>query len=66
MADNKGADMSENSPEHIAYRLLQEIAHAEDVQLLGQIGSKKAHRNYILLTYDECLHVVKGNGVRKK
>jgi hypothetical protein len=66
MADNTTVHIGENSPEYIAFRLLQQIAHAEDTTLWGVAGNKKPNRDYILTTYEECLHVVKGFGQKKK
>jgi hypothetical protein len=54
--------ISENSPEHIAYRLLERIAALEGKSFRGspQQGRVKADRAWVLDTYAECLETVRG------
>ena len=48
-----------NTPEQVAYRLLQHVANVEDRSLNGG-DDKTTDRKYILTTYYECLMAVKG------
>lgn len=57
MADNTVVHMGENSPEEIAYKLMNVIGHAEGKRL--HLTEPKADRNWILDTYAECLRTVK-------
>jgi hypothetical protein len=62
MADNV-VHFGENSPEYIAYKLLQEVMHTEGkTTSRGQLGPglSNADRNYLLSTYQECLMAVRG------
>jgi hypothetical protein len=65
MADNTTVHIGENSPEEVAYKLLAGIAFVEGKTVRGGVSGEKATREYILTTYDACLHVVKGYGVKK-
>jgi hypothetical protein len=58
MADKQTVvHIGENSPQEVAYKLMQEIAKAEDKYLksTGTGGQSKADRKWILDTYAECL-----------
>jgi hypothetical protein len=63
MADNTVVHIGEDSPEYVAYRLLERIAHLEG-RPLGHKGS--ADRKYILDTYAECLDVVRNPTARSR
>ena len=53
--------VAENSPEHVAYRLLMIIASNEKKSLHGSMGSPAtADRKWLLDTYAECLAAVSG------
>ncbi len=56
MAENNVIHLGENSPEHVAYKLLRTIAMAENVAI-DEWG--KADREWIITTYVECLKAVK-------
>ncbi len=56
-------DISGDSPEAIAYRLMVGIASNEGKHFGG--GFVTAERKWILETYWECLHVVKSAGATK-
>lgn len=55
--------IGENSPEHVAYRLLHDIVNVEGKILhwSKDRAEKMANRKYILDTYAECLHAAQGN-----
>ena len=57
MADETVVHIGENSPEQIAYKLFQNIATVEDVNLYGTERSP-ASREWILRTYSQCIRVV--------
>jgi hypothetical protein len=60
VADAPVAHIGENSPEEVAYKLLQDVAYAEGQELrLGSTASKKADRKWILDAYAECLNAVR-------
>lgn len=60
MADNTVVHMGENSPEQIAYKLLQAIAMNEGMTLANtHVGKASADRKWLLDTYAECLKTVK-------
>lgn len=62
MADNSVVHLGENSPEHVAFKLLQVVAGAEKKELYGLVnGDQLADRKWILSTYRECLKTVKGH-----
>jgi hypothetical protein len=56
MADNDTVHIGENSPEYVAYRLMQLIADTEN--------NIKRDRKWILDTYAECLLTVHAPGNR--
>ena len=56
--------IGENSPEQVAFKLLQEIALAEGIGLRGFQSTKKPDRKWILNTYAECLQAVRTPSVR--
>jgi hypothetical protein len=56
--------IGENSPEHVAYRLLVDIARIERKAFShGDLSSgwSTADRKWVLDTYAECLKAAKGN-----
>jgi hypothetical protein len=57
--------IGENSPEYVAYRLLLDIMSAENKSIHGD-GQKRADRDYILTTYQQCRRVVSGMDPLKK
>lgn len=66
MPDTSVVHIGENSPEQVAYKLLEAIAKVEMISLSGSKdpapGWKKADRKWILDTYKECLATVKNKG----
>jgi hypothetical protein len=67
MADNTVVNIAENSPEKIAYDLMQEVLKVEGYTLLPHVKDKKlADRETILSTYAECLLTVQMPGPRSK
>jgi hypothetical protein len=61
MADtNTVVHIGDNSPQEVAYKLMRDIAHAEDKLLsYSEKNSQKvANRKWILDTYAECLRAV--------
>ena len=65
MADDSIVHLAENSPEQVAYKLLEEIAFAEGKSLRPGMTGQKADRAYILSTYWECWRVVQGVGTEE-
>src|ERR1700759_1257556 len=61
--DDTVVHIAENSPEQVAYKLLDDIAFAEGKSLRPEMTGQKADRAYILTTYWECLKVVQGVGI---
>ena len=57
--------VGDNSPEQIAYKLLQAIAFAEGKSLQAGMTGHKPDRAYILSTYWECWRVVQGVGTEE-
>jgi hypothetical protein len=57
MTDTTVAHIGENSPEQVAYKLLQLIGNAENKNL--NTHAIEANREWILKTYATCLGVVK-------
>lgn len=57
MADAPVVHIGENSPEEVAYKLLQDIARCEQKTSYGKIAADK---DYILNTYAEALNAVRG------
>jgi hypothetical protein len=62
MTDDSIVHIAENSPEQVAYKLLDKIAFVEGKSLRPGMTGQKADRAYILSTYWECLKVVQGIG----
>lgn len=64
MADtNTVVHIGENSPEQVAYKLLERVASVENKLLYftkQPDGSQVADRQWILDAYSECLAAVKG------
>ena len=59
MADGPVVHIGENSPEQVAYTLMQDVMRAEMKSLAGGTGGwQKADRQYILDTYSECLQAM--------
>jgi hypothetical protein len=57
----------ENSPEQVAYKLLETIASNEGKTLRGSsVGKASAERKWLLDTYAECLQTVRLPGQRPK
>jgi hypothetical protein len=63
MADNTVVHIGENSPEEVAYKLLQNIASQERKTL---IVSSEAERKWLLDTYAECLMTVRNPSGRSR
>lgn len=60
MADAPIVHIGENSPEKIAYMLMERIADLEGKSLYRRSDSREtADRDYILSTYSECLLAAK-------
>ncbi|WP_413989356.1 hypothetical protein ACMDCR_25805 [Labrys okinawensis] len=67
MTDNTVVHLGENSPEQVAYRLLETIASNEGKSLESNMAGKAlAERAWLLDTYAECLLVVRNPAGRKK
>jgi hypothetical protein len=49
----------DNSPEHVAYRLMLDIARVEKKALGASASCQIADRRWILDTYAECLRAVR-------
>lgn len=65
MADaNAVVHIGENSPEHVAYKLLQDVMNAENRATYKHDKRELADRKYILDTYAECLKAVRSPGQR--
>jgi hypothetical protein len=64
MAEAAGVHIVENSPEYVAFKLLQEIAAVEGRAIRGIQGDKRANRKWILDTYAQCIAVVRGQPTR--
>jgi hypothetical protein len=65
MAGDTTIYIGENSPEQVAYKLLESIAFAEGKRLQPGMRGEKADRAYILTTYWECWRVVQGVGIEE-
>lgn len=64
MADNAVVHIGENSPEHVAFKLLVVIADVEKKRLPGLSGGTgfvEPDRKWILDTYVECSKAVKSH-----
>ena len=59
MAEGTVVHIGENSPEYVAYRLMEAIAMAEKKTLPGRGGSQDPDRAWLLRTYAQCVQVVK-------
>ena len=60
MADTTTVHTSENSPEHVAWKLFLEVANAEGKDVWAGAGkATKPDRQYILDTYAECIMAVR-------
>lgn len=57
MAEATTIHLGENSPEHVAFKLMASIANNEGKTLTGANAS--ADRRWILSTYAECLRTVR-------
>jgi hypothetical protein len=53
--------LGENTPEHVAYRLMERVADVEGMALSRSGKDKPATRKWILDTYAECLDAVRAN-----
>jgi hypothetical protein len=53
MADTPVVHVGENSPEEVAFKLMREIAMAENKSLRGAVAGDKPNRKWILDTYAE-------------
>lgn len=62
MAESTVVHIGENSPEHVARHLLHEVMTAErkTTGRGGADGWTNADRKYLLDTFAECLHAVRG------
>jgi hypothetical protein len=58
MADAPVVHIGENSPEEVAYKLMERIAFVEGKVLLG-MGTARPDRKWVLDTYKECLNTVR-------
>lgn len=61
MVDHSVLQFGENSPEHVAYRLMECIADVEGVSLSKAGEEKPATRKWILDAYAESLDAVRAN-----
>lgn len=59
MADAPVVHIGENSPEQVAFRLLERVASVEGIYLHGSKDGKVADRKWILDTYAECIYAVR-------
>lgn len=73
MADtNTTVHIGENSPEQVAYKLLETIANIERVSLTGwsqenlEAGWRPGTREWLLDAYAECLKAVRSPSGRNK
>ena len=57
MSDNPVVHIGENSPEEVAFKLMQLIAGVEARESFGH-GKHPMTREWILKTYEQCLAVV--------
>ena len=61
MVDRSVLQAGENSPEHVAYRLMECIADVEGTSLSKSGKEKMATRKWILDAYAESLDAVRAN-----
>ncbi len=59
MADSTAVHLGENSPEYIAYRLMQDVMRSEKRQNYEDSKGTLADRKYLLDTYAECVMAVR-------
>ena len=57
MADQNTVHIGENSPEQVAFKLLELIASVEQRETFGH-GKNPMDREYIIRTYCQCLRAV--------
>jgi hypothetical protein len=60
MIDLPGSRAAENTPEYVAYQLLERVADLEGVALARGGKDKLASRKWLLDTYAECLDAARG------
>jgi hypothetical protein len=60
MIDLPGSRAVENTPEYVAYQLLERVADLEGVALARGGKDKLASRKWLLDTYAECLDAARG------
>ncbi len=65
MADDTIVHAAMNSPEQVAYKLLENIAFVEGKALRPDMRGQKPDRIHILSTYWECWRVVQGVGTEE-
>lgn len=61
MADQSVVQGGDNTPEHVAFRLMERIAEVEGVSFCKGGKDKLATRKWILDTYAESLDAVRAN-----
>jgi hypothetical protein len=62
MSDTSVVHIGENSPEQVAFKMMQLIADAEGRETYGH-GKHPVTREWVLQTYSQCLSVVhRGSG----
>jgi hypothetical protein len=59
VADAPVVHIGENSPEQVAFKLLERIADLEQVSLFHSAQRKMADRKWVLDTYAECIIAVR-------
>lgn len=59
MADAPVVHMGENSPEHVAFKLMHIVADVENRKLFSTQKDTPADRKWLLDTYAECLQAVR-------
>jgi len=57
MSDQAPLQLTQDSPEYIAFKLMQLIAKSEEIQLT--YAQPNCDRQWILNTYKECIQVVR-------
>lgn len=62
MADNATPHTGDNSPEQVAFKLLNAIANAEGITFNKNSSGKVATRDGLLTTFMQCLHAVRNPG----
>ena len=60
MSDTPVVHIGENSPEHVAYRLLRDLMTAED-RGIRDTSKNRVDRKWLLDTYAECLYAANGH-----